>query len=386
MSESIVRWGTAGLALALAAVAPAFAQGQQLVAGGVVEGEVAGSGSPASFAVRAEPGQTLQLDAIPAPRAPDGLDLLLKVYDAGGNLVAQDDDGGGALNPRVTLTSEAGGLYRVEVDVFGGGGAFTLLARETVVEPEVTTALTFSGGRAERAVAFPADDDALFTFAGRRGEAWSITLVADGSDEEGGDADPLLELFPGEGTANGSLSTDDDGGGALNARIVAELPEDGTYTVRVSSLSNTGSARLAVAKMTVRPATVGNLVYGTPVTVSFSPDSPFVVDGSARRMVPYALYRLPASPAPRGLSGETIEIRAISDGLDPYLEIGVDTPLGFATVLSNDDADGLNARLTLDPAKLAGEGAEWWDKLRIRVSAPVGSTGEVEITAERGSD
>src|SRR5688572_5866826 len=167
MSDSIVRWRAAGFALALAAV-PAFAQDQQLVAGGVVEGQVTGSGSPVSFPVRTEAGQTLQLDAIPAPGAPDGLDLLIKVYDTDGELVGEDDDGGGALNPRVTVTSESGGIYRAEVDVLGEGGAFTLLARETVVVPEVTTALTLSGGRAERAIAFPADDDALFTFAGRR--------------------------------------------------------------------------------------------------------------------------------------------------------------------------------------------------------------------------
>ena len=389
MSESIVRWGAAGLALALAAAAPAFAQGEQLAAGGLVEGEVAGSGSTVSFSLRAAPGQTLQLDAIPAPRAPDGLDLLLKVYDAGGELVAEDDDGGGSLNPQVTLVSASGGIYRVEVGALGEGGAFTLLARETVVKPEVTTALTLSGGRAERAVAFPADDDALYTFSGRRGEAYSITLVADDADSEQA-ADPMLELFSGDGTANPSLSTDDDSGGGLNARIVAQLPEDGTYTVRVSSLSSKGSARLAVAKLTLRPAPVGTLAYGTPATASLDADSPFVIGETTRPLVPYALFGLPASPAPGALAGrsETVVIRATSEGLDPWLEVGFDTPLGFATILSNDDADGgLNARLELDPARFAGaDAADWWSKLRVRVSSAVGSTGTIEVTAERSAD
>ena len=270
--------------------------------------------------------------------------------------------------------------------MLGDGGAFTLLARETVVVPEVTTALTMSGDRAERTVAFPADDKALFTFTGRRGEAWSIGLVADEADEGDDAADPMLELFPGEGTSKASLLTDDDSGGGLNARIVAELTDDGTYTVRVSSLSSKGRARLTVEKMTLRPATVGNLAYGAPTTVSFDSNSPFVVGDSARRLVPYALYRLPGSPAPRTMTGEMIVIQATSDGLDPYLEVGLDTPLGFATVLSNDDTDGLNSRVTLDPAKFAGEGADWWDKLRVRVSAPVGSTGEVQVTVERAPD
>jgi hypothetical protein len=369
--------------LALTASAPSWAQGTMLEAGGVAEGEVAGSDSPTTIELRATPGQTLQLDALPGPRAADGFDLVLKVYDPRGELVAEDDDGGGALNPRVTLTAAAGGRYRVEVGVIGEGGPFTVLARESVIVPETTTALNFSSGKAERAVAFPADDDALFTFTGRRGEAWSITLVADVTDEEGSGADPMLELFSGEGTASSSLATDDDGGGGLNSRIVTQLPEDGTYTVRVSSLSSTGSARLGVSKITLRPATVGNLAYGQPATVSFGEDSPFLLGDTARPMVPYALYRLPASPAPRALAGETVVIRATSDGLDPYLEVGLDTPLGFATVLSNDDSDGLNSVLTLDPAKFGTDAAGMWNQLRIRVSAPVGSTGDVQVSVER---
>ena len=387
MSGSIVRWSAAApvLAVALAAAAPSWAQGTMLEAGGVAEGEVAGSDSPTVIELRAARGQTLQLDALPGPRAADGFDLMLKVYDPRGELVAEDDDGGGALNPRVTFTADAGSRYRVEVGVIGEGGPFTLLARESVIVPETFTALNVGSGKAERAVAFPADDDALFTFTGRRGEAWSITLVADSTDEEGSGADPMLELFQGEGTKTASLATDDDSGGGLNSRIVTELPEDGTYTVRVSSLSSQGSARLAVGKMTLRPATLGNLAYGTPATVSFSPDSPFITGDSARRMVPYALYRLPPSPAPRAMAGETVVIRATSEGLDPYLEVGLDTPLGFATVLSNDDSEGLNAMLKLDPAKF-GSDAAMWNQLRIRVSAPVGSAGDVQVSAERVTD
>lgn len=388
MVRSIVHWSAAGLAGALVFAAPVFAQSQAIEAGGVVEAEVAESGTPASFSLRAAPGQTVQLDAIPAPTSPEGLDLLMRVYDPAGEPVGEDDDGGGGLNPRVTVVSESGGTYRVEVDVLGQGGAFTLLARESVFVPEVTTPLAVSGGKGERAVSFPTDNDALFTFAGRKGEVWSITLAAENPGEEGA-ADPMIELFAGDGTGRASLTTDDDSGGGLNARIVTELPEDGTYTVRVASLSNAGSARLGVEKLTLRPAPLGNLAYGTAATVDFTPDSPFLIGDTARRLVPYALYRLPTSPAPRALAGrgETIVIRAVSESLDPYLEVGLDTPLGFAVVMSNDDSEGLNARLALDPAKFSqGEAADWWSKLRIRVSAPPGSTGEITLTAEPTED
>ena len=331
-------------------------------------------------------GQTLQLDAIPAPRSRDGLDLLMKVYDPVGALVGEDDDSGGALNPRVTVTSEAGGLYRIDVDVLGEGGAFTLLARESVYLPEVVTGLTLSDGRAEHTVSFSAEDDTLFSFTGRRGEVYAITLVGLDLDTEER-SDPMLEVFQGSGTAGASLFTDDDGAGNLDSRVIADLPETGTYTVRASSLSGSGRARLAVAKMTVRPAAVGNLGYDAPATVEFNASSPFVTDRSERRLSPYALFRLPATPVPAAIADrdEVIVLRAESEGLDPWLEVGIQTPFGFTPVLSNDDADGLNARLTLDPEVLAGAGAEWWDELRIRVTAPPNSTGEVRVTAARSS-
>lgn len=386
MAGTIYRWGTATLALAFGAASPAFGQSQALEAGALAGGEIAGAGQPASLSLRVRPGQSVQLDALPAPRAPDGLDLLMKVYAPDGELVGEDDDGGGSLNPRLTVSSEAGGLYRIEIDVLGEGGPFTLLARESVVVPEVVRELPLADGRAERSVAFPADDDALFAFSGRRGEVYAITLVA---EEDGGEerSDPVLEVFQGSGSAGESLFQDDDGGGGLNARIVAELPENGTYTVRVSNLASSGGAQLSIARITLRPATVGDLGYGAPASVTFDGNSPFVTDASERRLAPYALFRLPSAPAPAALAGrdEVIVLRAESDGLDPWLEVGLETPFGFTPVLSNDDTDGLNARLELDPALFEGEdAADWWSRLRVRVSAPPSSVGEIRVTAERG--
>src|SRR5690606_24769927 len=152
--------------------------------------------------------------------------------------------------------------------------------RESVFVPEVVTELALADGRAERSVAFPADDDALFAFGGRRGELYSITLVAEDSGDER--SDPLLEGVKGSGTAGESLFQDDDGGGELNARVIAELPESGTYTIQVSNLSGGGSARLTVAKMTLRAAAAGSLAYGTAATVSFDADSAFVTDDGDR--------------------------------------------------------------------------------------------------------
>jgi hypothetical protein len=44
---------------------------------------------------------------------------------------------------------------------------------------------------------------------------------------------------------------------------------------------------------------------------------------------PYALFRLPASPTPASIAGrnEVIVLSADSEGLDPWLEVGVETPV-----------------------------------------------------------
>jgi len=383
MSRSIIRW-SATLAVALSAT-PALAQGVPLAPDGLVSGEVAGSGNPASVSLRLQPGQSVQLDAIPAPNAPAGLDMLLKVYDSEDKLVGEDDDGGGSLNPRVQMTSAEGGVYRVDVDVLGDGGPFSLIARGVVIEPEVVTELQLSDGKAERSVTFPDEQKTLFSFSGRRGEVYVISLIGDnpGADER---ADPMLEVFEGSGTTGETLWSDDDSLGELNSRVVGELPANGTYTVRVSSLSGAGAAELSIARMEVRPAPVGNLAYGTPATASFGADSPFVTDNGSRRLLPFAMFRLPASPAPGALAGrnEVIEIRARSDALDPYLEVGFETPFGFMPVLQNDDTDGLDALVVVEPAELdEADAADWWSKLRVRVTVPTSSTGEVAVTAAR---
>ena len=105
MSHKFSRGG-ASLALALVAASPVFAQLEAIEVGGTAGGEVTEAGSAVTVSLRVNPGQTVQLDAIPAPRAPEGLDLVMRVYDAGGELVGEDGDGnryyrtrGGKIDP-----------------------------------------------------------------------------------------------------------------------------------------------------------------------------------------------------------------------------------------------------------------------------------------------
>lgn len=69
-----------------------------------------------------------------------------------------------------------------------------------------------------------------YTFDGQAGQVVAITL-----DSE--DFDPVLALF---NEAGEEIAFNDDFGNTLNSKIVAELPEDGTYTIVARSYSGQG--------------------------------------------------------------------------------------------------------------------------------------------------
>lgn len=72
--------------------------------------------------------------------------------------------------------------------------------------------------------------EAVYTFEGQAGQVVTITLESD-------DFDPVLFLQ----TATGEeIAFNDDYGGTLNSRIVAELPADGTYRVVARSYAGNG--------------------------------------------------------------------------------------------------------------------------------------------------
>jgi hypothetical protein len=80
------------------------------------------------YQVKLAAGKTYVIDMI----SPDqkALDPYLMLSDATGNILAEDDSGGG-LNARIVYRAEQAGTFRIHATSFNGGtGAFTLTMRD----------------------------------------------------------------------------------------------------------------------------------------------------------------------------------------------------------------------------------------------------------------
>jgi hypothetical protein len=376
-------------ACCMASAGIAFAQGQVLVPGAMVSGDLARNDEgPVVVPLQLEPGQSVRLDAFPGPDERKQLDLFLRVLDPVGNLVGEADDNEGSLNPRVDFSSPSGGRYAIEIGAYSSG-TFSLIARES--RPKVATQLEWMGGFIEQTIEFPDAEGALFTVAFVNTGSYDLTL----SPKEGGSVDPVLELFSGNDLTVDPAYRDDDSLGNLGSRIVADVPVAGTYTIRVSNISEPGEATLKVAPIrdqVVEPIELP--IDGPPRQVQISEDSPIIFEDAGRRFSPYALFRLPEASTLRELvqAGAQVIIRAESSDLDPYLEVGFFTPFGFNVALSNDDdaVNGtVNSVIVIDPAVLLNsqrseDPEAWWKQLRIRASAPAASGGEMQVSVSTG--
>lgn len=185
-----------------------------------------------------------------------------------------------------------------------------------------------------------------------------VTMQAD-------DFDTLVEVGRIADCAFVSMGSNDDGSGpedGLNSRLTGTLPEAGTYYVRATSFGEGASGpfrltlnRLPALRGAPEPIAIalgetkeGSLTAEDAVipqeNFEFSLDgteTESIIDGGRA----YHLYTL------TGNAGDEMQIRMLSEDFDAFLEVGVDSPLGFSVAESNDDGggedDGLNSRLTV---------------------------------------
>ena len=87
------------------------------------------------YQVKLAAGKTYVIDMVsPDPKA---LDPYLRLTDASGKKLAEDDDSGGGLNARIVYRAAQAGTYRIHATSFNqGAGAFTLTVREQATPPK----------------------------------------------------------------------------------------------------------------------------------------------------------------------------------------------------------------------------------------------------------
>jgi hypothetical protein len=182
-------------------------------------------------------------------------------------------------------------------------------------------------------------DTATFQFEAQAGDRFLITVLSEAFD-------PFVALLD---ESEIELTSDDDSAGSRNAMISDFVaPEDGTYTIVVSSFQNqeSGDFTLTVARIT--PETID---YDTTVGGQLPPTAPF------------RAYEF------EGTAGDTVIITLDAEGDNPYLQLA--PPSGAQLFISDFAGDG-TARI--GPRLLTENGT-----YRLNVF----TTGEYELSLGR---
>lgn len=356
-------------------LAPALAQDRDLdreaPQGKVFRGEFGDSDDPARFSLTLEGGQAVELTAAQVA----GSDPFLRVFDAGsGELLAENDDSAGSLSATVRLYSPQARRVRIEVtsamlDESSGSSRFDLILRPSDYRPRPPRSLalgeTLSG-------TLGSDDEELFRFRAESGQILTIAM----NQTEGSGLDPIFEIFAGNDPVGEPLASDDDGGGGLDARVRFAVPRTGNYVVRAHGVSPSAGAFTISAALAAA-------IDRTPVEIDLDRPVSDALDGDT----PERFYRLSErarsalASAPGTLVVDLRHTGEEEEALDPVVEVGFETPLGFSSVANDDDGGGgMDARVSIDVSQLDGT---WLEDLRIKAGAFSESSGGYELVVTR---
>lgn len=311
-----------------------FAQAQGTIeVGEEIEGVLSTEGE-AAYQFTGQAGQFVRITLVS-----DDFDAYLRLEDASGNILAEDDDGAGSLNSRIgPFEIPQNGTYTIVATSLSGRdvGNYTLNLTGAEIQrieytQRVTGELTGSETQAD------------FTFTAQAGDVVSIGLTSD-------DFDSYLTLSR-SGT---ELTSNDDGGSGLNAHIGPyTLTETGDYVINVSAYNNEdGEYVLTLDRIDVIALAMGQT---SKAEISGSRGIHFEFEGAA---------------------GQLVDVRVNSgDDLDTYLTlVGPDS----YEIASDDDSGG-----RVDPALndiLLNQDGTYYISVQPNISRDAVTTLEVSLT------
>jgi hypothetical protein len=180
-------------------------------------------------------------------------DPLLRLLPAGTEQVlAEDDDSGGGVTPRLAFTPPASGEYVVRISSAapGGVGEYVLSVQPMAPMPAPVT----RPARVERSrwQVFEGDLAAGSDEFGRRFQDYELRLAAGQSAmihvQGQPELDTLLQIFPAAERGNKPVAENDDGGGGGDPFLYFTPQQPGTFVVRVIGFDekSVGTYRLRI--------------------------------------------------------------------------------------------------------------------------------------------
>jgi hypothetical protein len=243
---------------------------QPISAGQPLEGRIDPASEDDIFTFTGSQGQraTIAMDRTDS----SSLDSYLELLGPGG-LVGYNDDSGGTLNSRLTVTLPADGAYRVVARSYNrsSAGAYRVsLTLEQTAAGEGDDGRWLRLGEALRGAISPNSDRDTYYFSAAAGRVVSLrmTSVTTGLDS-------YLELYDPHGA---KVAENDDSGGGLNSWIVADLPVAGTYRVVARSWNGASGGDYTVR---LEAVSGGNLALGKPAFAA-------AVEGNQTALAPAA--------------------------------------------------------------------------------------------------
>ncbi|MEG4291953.1 trypsin-like peptidase domain-containing protein [Microcoleus sp. C2C3] len=151
--------------------------------------------------------------------------------------IAQDDDGAGSKNARITVRLPADGTYTLVANSYEASesGAYTLELKASATEPS-RAILQEEGALVAGGPVLPSDNSLYreYTFEGRAGQSVAISL-------ESTDFEPYVAII---GPDDQLLAQNDEGSDSTkNAFVTVTLPATGRYRVIVNAYDASGRGR-----------------------------------------------------------------------------------------------------------------------------------------------
>lgn len=310
----------------ISVAAPAAAQDDVLHYGDTTTGTITTATSANSYYFDGEAGDEVVIEMIATNF--DELDTLLRLANADGDIVAENDDANDStLNSKIQHTLTASGRYEIVATAYAGAGDFTL----RLVGADSNRLIS---GQTAQGVLATQGDAISFVYLGTAGETITIDMNAVDSDE----LDTYLVLYDPDGEL--VAENDDRNRRTFDSQIRHTLQVDGDYTIVAMQFSGAGDFSLTLrsdraATTPSQPPTDGPTITAFENTIRIGDTVNGRFDPASNQHILYF----------EGTAGQTVTItfRATSGNPDHYMIDVFDATITART--ADDDTVTISATL-----------------------------------------